>query len=218
MFFLYGSALVTVFFVVLLFFSSNIIVQSNNSGDTPVHTLELRILFHVVRISFSFRDKQKSIQMCFWRWPLLTKKISQKQGIKKRKKKKIAGKSGKHFSEKLKNILSYTHLNLVDLKQQTVALLKSFRRPELNGRIRIGFGNPMYTGLMMGSYAMVATYWPEVRQHVLLQPEFTCTDTQWQLSLKVDCILACLLWRGLLIGRLFWQMKRKSNGSTRETH
>ena len=210
MFFLFVLTLVSVFFIALLFFSSEIIVHSSNNGGTPVHLFELRILFHAVRISLSFHNTQKSIQIRFWRWPLLTKKISPKKGIEKKKKKTTVEKSKKRFSEKLQNILSYIYLNLAEPKHQIVALLKSFRRPELNGRIRVGFGNPMHTGLLMGSYTMVANYWPEVRQHVLLQPEFTRKGAQWKLSLKIDFILALLLWRALFIGHLFWKMKRKT--------
>lgn len=210
MIFLFVLTLVSAFFIVLLFFSSKIIIRSTNSEGTPVHLFEVRILFHAIRIRLSFYDMQKSFQIRFWRWPLLTKKISPKKGIDKKKKKTTVEKSKKRFSEKLLNRLSYIHLNLSELNHQIVTLLKSFRRPELKGRIRIGFGNPMYTGLLMGSYAMVANYWPEMRRDVSLQPEFTRAKIQWQLFLKSDFILAVLLWRGVFVGHLFWKMKRKN--------
>lgn len=190
--------------LVMFFVSARIMINSTKQDSFNSHFLELGLIFNVFRLQFVYQEKQKTIHFMLGNWNIFSKSLVEKKPTKK-KKKKIKPKTKKSFAQKVKSYLKYKSLRLFELKNHLTALLRSFKNPQIKGRVQIGFTNPMHTGLLMGGYSLLSGIWTGFQKHVVFEPVFTNSSANWQLLFSTRFIIARLAWRGFLI----WNRIRK---------
>jgi len=197
--------IICVLLLLLLCLTTQLRVNAAKIDKSNQLVLELSFIFNVILLRYCQLAARKSLHFGIGRWGII--KINLKKSTPAPKKSKPATAKPKvPFSQRLTKFARLLHRHWRELKTELVYLLRSFHRPQLNGKMQIGFQNPMYTGLLFGGYYLITAIWPGLTQRFNLQPVFIRAETNWDFTFRVEFVPLQLIWRGFRC----WQIIRQS--------
>lgn len=205
MFYFFLKIFFLCFFLTSLFFSNRICLKSQKDDNTESHIFELGLIFNLVGFQFVYKEVYKFFRIRVGRFSIFSKKLISKKTKHKNEEPAGSEPGNNSIAAKIRNFSRWGDLQFKQLQKPLVGMLSNFRNPKINGHIRIGFENPMATGLLMSGYSMVHGIWPEFKKNLLLEPVFTQSGMNWRITFSADFRLAVLIWRGILV----WNVVRK---------
>lgn len=184
-------------FISLILLSQSKIQVSTNRSDS---IYELEVIFELIHGVISVKYLQDSstrfFQISLRNMILINKTIEinkkgeQENSIKKPKKKPAKKKS---------NIQKLKDLNWTYTKYRIRKIITSFSRPELSGICKVGFKNPMHTGIMQGVVSSFTGMFPQTGQKLILVPVFTERCLYWDIQFSTLFRIFPIMWHSLLL-------------------
>ena len=205
MFYFFLTIFFLCFFLISLFFINRICLKSQKDDNTESHIFELGLIFNLVGFQFGYKEVYKYFRIRVGRFSIFSKKLISKKTKHKNEEPAGPEPGNNSIAAKIRNFSRWGDLQFKQLQKPLVGILSNFRNPKISGHIRIGFENPMATGLLMSGYSMIHGIWPEFQKNLLLKPVFTQSGMNWRITFSADFMLAVLIWRGILI----WNVVRK---------